>query len=91
MILLLIHANHLEKIPEPTELDCTLKVKWKRKKHTFTESDLEAILSPIGKVDSIALSEKKKGSALVVFKTVVDAVSDCSKYVSHEWYSNICI
>lgn len=33
------------------------------------------ILNPIGKVDTIALSEKKKGSALVVFKTVVDAVS----------------
>ncbi|CDH50264.1 subfamily member 17 [Lichtheimia corymbifera JMRC:FSU:9682] len=72
-----------EKIPEPTELDCTLKVKWKRKKHTFTESDLEAILSPIGKVDSIALSEKKKGSALVVFKTVVDAHAVLTSHDSH--------
>lgn len=70
----------IEKIPEPTELDCTLKLKWKRKKHIFTESDLETILSPIGKVDSVALSEKKKGSALVVFKSVVDAVSNSNHH-----------
>ncbi|KAI9319441.1 hypothetical protein BX666DRAFT_1926158 [Dichotomocladium elegans] len=64
-----------EKIPEPTELDCTLKLKWIRKKYNFSEADLETIISPIGKVDSIAISgkEKKKASALIVFKSVVDA------------------
>ncbi|KAI7850259.1 hypothetical protein BDC45DRAFT_447300 [Circinella umbellata] len=62
-----------QKIPEPTELDCALKIKWKRKKHTFTEEELEKLLNPIGKVDTIAIAEKKKGTALVVFKTVVDA------------------
>ncbi|KAI9498472.1 hypothetical protein BDB00DRAFT_800414 [Zychaea mexicana] len=61
------------KIPEPTELDCALKIKWKRKKHMFTEEDLQKILNPIGKVDTIAIAEKKKGTALAVFKTVVDA------------------
>lgn len=60
---------------EPNELDCALKIKWKRKKYDFSEQDLERILDPIGKVDTVALSQKKKGSALVVFKTVVDAVS----------------
>ncbi|KAG2218214.1 hypothetical protein INT45_008683 [Circinella minor] len=66
-------AAEEEKIPEPTELDCALKIKWKRKKHTFTEEELEKLLNPIGKVDTIAIAEKKKGTALVVFKTVVDA------------------
>ncbi|KAI7870717.1 hypothetical protein BDF14DRAFT_1768555 [Spinellus fusiger] len=56
-----------------SELDCALKIKWKRKKYTFTEEDLMALLDPIGHVDSIALSEKKKGSALVVLKTIVGA------------------
>ena len=56
-------------------MDFALKIKWKRKKHTFTEEELEKILNPIGKVDTIAIAEKKKGTALVVFKTVVDAVS----------------
>lgn len=52
-----------------------LKLKWKRKKYDFSENDLEQLLDPIGKVHSVALSQKKKGGAIVVFKTVVDAVS----------------
>ncbi|OAD70743.1 hypothetical protein PHYBLDRAFT_64177 [Phycomyces blakesleeanus NRRL 1555(-)] len=60
-------------MPETTELDCALKIKWKRKKHAFTEESIKELLNTIGKVDTIAFSEKKKGSALVVFKTVVDA------------------
>jgi DnaJ family protein C protein 17 len=52
-----------------------LKLKWKRKKHDFTEQELLDILNPIAEVDSLALSERKKGTAVVMFKTVVDAVS----------------
>lgn len=64
-------------LPEETELDCVLKLKWKRKKYDFSEKELKELLDPIGKVHSVALSQKKKGSAIVVFKTVVDAVSSC--------------
>jgi DnaJ family protein C protein 17 len=56
-------------------LDCALKLKWKRKRYDFSETDLETLLDPIGKVDTVALSQKKKGSAIVAFKSVVDAVS----------------
>ncbi|KAG1441344.1 hypothetical protein G6F56_011528 [Rhizopus delemar] len=62
-----------DELPEATELDCALKFKWKRKKYNFSERDLENMLEPLAKVDTVALSQKKKGSALVVFKTVVDA------------------
>lgn len=65
---------YLELLQE-TELDSALKIKWKRKKYDFSESDLHQILDPIGKVDTVALSQKKKGSAIVAFKSVVDAVS----------------
>ncbi|RUS30199.1 hypothetical protein BC938DRAFT_479735 [Jimgerdemannia flammicorona] len=58
---------------EHGELDCTLKVKWKRKRHTLDSADLESIFSVFGPVDSVAVSTKKQGSALVVFKTVVAA------------------
>ncbi|RUP47299.1 hypothetical protein BC936DRAFT_145897 [Jimgerdemannia flammicorona] len=58
---------------EHGELDCTLKVKWKRKRHTLDSADLESIFSVFGPVDSVAVSSKKQGSALVVFKTVVAA------------------
>ncbi|KAI8147070.1 hypothetical protein BJV82DRAFT_597611 [Fennellomyces sp. T-0311] len=89
-------AAEPEKIPEPTELDCALKIKWKRKKHTFTEDDLEKLLNPIGKVDTIAIAEKKKGTALVVFKTVVDAHAVLTSKETHpslapfetiDWYT----
>jgi DnaJ family protein C protein 17 len=62
-----------EELPEPTELDCALKFKWKRKKYDFSEQDLQQMLSPLASIDTVALSQKKKGSALVVFNTVVDA------------------
>lgn len=52
-----------------------LKLKWKLKKYDFTAEQLLDMLNPIAEVDSLALSEKKKGSAVVVFKTVVGAVS----------------
>lgn len=64
-------------------MDCALKIKWKRKKFDFSESELESILDPLGKVDSVALSQKKKGGAIVVFKTVVDAYNIITKKESH--------
>lgn len=79
---LLINFIQIE-LPEETELDCALKVKWKRKKFEFSESDLQHILDPIGRVDSVALSQKKKGGAIVVFKTVVDAYNIITKKDTH--------
>lgn len=67
-------------LPEPTELDCALKLKWRSEHHgkklKLTEDDLYALLSKVARVDTVALSEKKKRSALVVFKGVEDAVSE---------------
>ncbi|KAI9276357.1 hypothetical protein BY458DRAFT_505595 [Sporodiniella umbellata] len=57
----------------PSEHDCALKFKWKRKKYDFSDQDIAAILEPLAKVDIVALSEKKKGSAVVLFETVLDA------------------
>lgn len=57
-----------------TELGA-LKIKWKYKKYNLSEQDLLDILNPVAEVDSLALSTKKKGSASVLFKSVVDAVS----------------
>ena len=71
---------HVTELPEPTELDCALKFKWKRKKYDFSEQDLQQMLSPLASIDTVALSQKKKGSALVVFNTVVDAVSFFDRY-----------
>ncbi|KAG0166467.1 DnaJ (Hsp40), sub C, member 17 [Apophysomyces sp. BC1034] len=61
-----------EEIPETTELDCSLKLKWKRKKHALTPDDLQTLLNPIGKVDTVVMTEKK-GNALVVFTSIVGA------------------
>lgn len=72
-----------EELPQETELDCALKIKWKRKKYDFSESDLQQILDPIGRVDTVALSQKKKGSAIVAFKSVVDAYGVVTKKDSH--------
>lgn len=73
----------LIELPEESELDCALKVKWKRKRFDFSESDLTRILDPIGSVDSVALTQKKKGGAIVVFKTVVDAYHIITKKDTH--------
>ncbi|ORY93889.1 hypothetical protein BCR43DRAFT_495512 [Syncephalastrum racemosum] len=74
-------------LPEPTELDCALKLKWRSehqgKKLKFTEDDLYALLSKVARVDTIALSEKKKRSALAVFKGVEDAHAVLTSKDSH--------
>ncbi|CEP15364.1 hypothetical protein [Parasitella parasitica] len=65
-----------------TELGA-LKIKWKRKKYDFSEQDLLDMLNPIAEVDSLALSGKKKGSASVLFKSVVDAYNVLTKKETH--------
>ncbi|KAI8370738.1 uncharacterized protein BYT42DRAFT_583544 [Radiomyces spectabilis] len=73
-----------EDLPEPTDLDYALMFKWKLKKHDFTEKDLETLLNTIGKVDSVAISRnKKRGKAMVIFKTVVDAHAVITSKDSH--------
>lgn len=54
-------------------MDCTLKLKWKKKKKTFETSELEEIFQKFGPVDTVVL--KKQGNALVAFKSIVGAVS----------------
>ncbi|KAF7722692.1 hypothetical protein EC973_002855 [Apophysomyces ossiformis] len=70
-------------MPETTELDCSLKFKWKRKKHTFNADDLQALLNPLGQVDTVIMTEKK-GSALVVFTSVVGAHAVMTQKDTHE-------
>lgn len=78
----MIIAPHAE-----TELGA-LKIKWKRKKYDFSEQDLLDMLNSIAEVDSLALSGKKKGSASVLFKSVVDAVSkNCNCNINSFLYS----
>ncbi|KAI8976866.1 hypothetical protein BDB01DRAFT_727096 [Pilobolus umbonatus] len=62
-----------------SELDCALKVTWKKKKYDFTVKELHSLFSPFGKIETIELSQKKKGRAFVIFKTVVDAHKVVSK------------
>ena len=61
-------------LPPETERDCALKFKWSSK-HRLTENELHELLSTVANVDTVAFSQKKKRSALAIFKTVVDAVS----------------
>jgi DnaJ family protein C protein 17 len=63
-----------------------LKIKWKPKKYTFTEQSLKDVLDQIAAVDSIAFSQKKEGSAFVIFKSVVDAVSGGMDMVLYVFY-----
>lgn len=65
----------LEKIPETKDIDLALKFKWKKKKYPYTTEDLVALLQPLGAIDVAPLTEKRKGHTLVVFNSVVDAVS----------------
>ncbi|KAL1915780.1 uncharacterized protein VTP21DRAFT_6539 [Calcarisporiella thermophila] len=56
-----------------SELDRTLKMRWKKKDHTFSQADISQILANYGEIEAVAISAKKGGSALVVFKTIVAA------------------
>jgi len=55
-------------------MDKTLKLKWKSKKYNFTEQDLEAIFINYGEIEYLILS-KKKGNAIIQFKSLYSAVS----------------
>ncbi|ORZ20747.1 hypothetical protein BCR42DRAFT_321903 [Absidia repens] len=64
-----------QKVPEVQDIDLALKFKWKKKKHPLTTDDLTRLLTPLGATDVAALTEKRKGHTMVIFNTVVDAVS----------------
>lgn len=61
-------------LDEVTELDKTLKVKWNPDEHPYTENTLHAALTRFGPVDSLVLSTKRRGTAVVAFESIVDAV-----------------
>jgi DnaJ family protein C protein 17 len=54
-------------------MDCTLKIKWKKKKRTFDQTELASLFGKFGPVDAVVMT--KQGSGLVVFKSIVGAVS----------------
>jgi len=54
-------------------MDKTLKLKWKSKKYTFSQEELEEIFSKYGKIEYLILS-KKKGNAVIQFKSLYSAV-----------------
>ncbi|CAM0135230.1 unnamed protein product [Umbelopsis sp. WA50703] len=58
-------------VPQASEMDCTLKLKWKKKKRTFETSELEEIFQKFGPVDTVVMI--KQGNALVAFKSIVGA------------------
>jgi DnaJ family protein C protein 17 len=69
-------------------MDKTLKLKWKSKKYTFSQEELEEIFSKYGKIEYLILS-KKKGNAVIQFKSlysaysvIVDKQEKCNKLIS---------
>ncbi|KAF9950930.1 DnaJ (Hsp40), sub C, member 17 [Mortierella alpina] len=64
-------AKQTARDEETTSLDTTLRIKWRRKKHTFASEELADIFKSYGTVDSCL--SKNQGSALVSFKTVTGA------------------
>jgi DnaJ homolog subfamily C member 17 len=54
-------------------MDRTLKIKWKKKKRTFDQTELASLFGKFGPVDAVVMT--KQGSGLVVFKSIVGAVS----------------
>ncbi|KAL6602506.1 DnaJ-domain-containing protein [Neocallimastix sp. 'constans'] len=71
-----------------SDMDKTLKLKWKSKKYTFSQEELEEIFSKYGKIEYLILS-KKKGNAVIQFKSlysaysvIVDKQEKCNKLIS---------
>ncbi|KAF9994672.1 DnaJ (Hsp40), sub C, member 17, partial [Modicella reniformis] len=56
---------------ESKSLDTTLRIKWKKKKHTFDTDELSNLFKPYGEIDSCL--SKNQGSALISFKTITGA------------------
>jgi len=52
-----------------SDIDKTLKLKWKSKKYNYVQDDLEAIFSKYGDIEYLILS-KKKGNAVIQFKSL---------------------
>jgi hypothetical protein len=71
-------VGDISEVPEATEMDCTLKIKWKKKKRTFEQAELSELFGKFGPVDTVVMT--KQGSGLVVFKSIVGAVSKTSRY-----------
>ncbi|KND01070.1 uncharacterized protein SPPG_04161 [Spizellomyces punctatus DAOM BR117] len=70
------HEANLRKVREGASvMDCTLKVKWKKKYADFTKEDLEMVFGKYGKVESVIMSSKGKGTAMVIFDSLLDARS----------------
>lgn len=57
-----------------SELDRTLKFRWKQKDKQLSKESLESILCQYGKLEQIVFSSKGN-SALVVFESMITAVS----------------
>ncbi|KAG0040949.1 DnaJ (Hsp40), sub C, member 17 [Podila clonocystis] len=64
-------AKQAARDEEATSLDATLRIKWKKKKHTFESQDLEAIFGKFGPIDSCL--SRNPGSAVVSFKVLTGA------------------
>ena len=61
-------------LDQVTELDKTLKVKWDPARHPHTEATLRSALASFGAVDSLVLSSKRPGTAVVAYESIVSAV-----------------
>ncbi|KAJ3026923.1 hypothetical protein HDV00_011523 [Rhizophlyctis rosea] len=65
----------VESVEGASAEECSVKIKWKRKKRDFGEEELEGLFGRYGVVDRVLVSGKGKGSALIVFKSLAEAVS----------------
>ncbi|KAI9287097.1 hypothetical protein BC943DRAFT_379139 [Umbelopsis sp. AD052] len=68
-------------VPQASEMDCTLKIKWKKKKRTFEQTELASLFGKFGPVDAVVMT--KQGSALVVFKSIVGAHAAITSQDTH--------
>ncbi|KAF9967394.1 DnaJ (Hsp40), sub C, member 17 [Mortierella alpina] len=71
-------AKQTARTEETTSLDTTLRLKWKKKKHTFESDALLDIFKNYGTIDSCL--SKNQGSALMSFKTITGAYAAMKAY-----------
>ncbi|KAG0336452.1 DnaJ (Hsp40), sub C, member 17 [Podila humilis] len=64
-------ARQASRDEQAKSLDTTLRIKWKKKKHSFESSELEAIFGKYGPIDSCL--SRNQGSAVISFKTLAGA------------------
>jgi hypothetical protein len=72
-------VTHVDCVVEITEIDRTLKLKWKQKKTALDESTLQNILCDFGNIEHIVVSSKGN-SAIVVFQSLPIAYAVMRKY-----------